>query len=130
MRGCASFGFCAATLSSALTRSGSIVAGAGAPACCGCAGADCATGAAKRAVPAACWLPSTHPTMMPNRAPAMPKTIASALMMCEFSGYQRAPQPVHQHAPQVGVPIEEGGAVRHAGHDVLFAGPGRLRGDV
>src|SRR6185436_7720753 len=129
MRGCTSFGFWAATLSSALTRSGSIVAGACAPGAC-CAGAVCATGAAVRAVPAACWLPRTHPTMMPNRAPAMPKTIASALIIWEFSGYQRAAQPVHQRAPQVGVAIEERGAVRHARDDVLFAGARRLGGDV
>ena len=35
---------------------------------------------AMRALPAACWLPSTQPTIRPNRMPAMPKTMASALM--------------------------------------------------
>ena len=59
----------------------------------GLAGADWATGAGVlRIGPACCWLPRIHPMIKPNSVPAMPKTMASALI-AKFQNTTRGDRP-------------------------------------
>ena len=78
----------------------------------------------------ACWLPSTQPTIRPNRVPAMPKTMESALMRrilrIATSGAASPPARGRRSSSRSGAPCH----ARRRCETMLFARSGILGGEV